>query len=159
LITAREDSERLHKILENLLDISRIVSGKATMDFQAVSPDQIIRETVESFWNTSVGHGVKLHTVLPGDLPDVWADSMHIGHVFANLLSNALKYTGSGDAVTLSAQADEEKVEFTVSDTGKGIPEQYLHRDFRSVLSRARTGSGIRHRAGSCHRERNYRGP
>ena len=130
LITAREDSERLHKILENLLDISRIVSGKAAMDFQAVPPDQIIRETVESFWNTAVGHGVKLHTVLPGDLPDVRADSMHIGHVFANLLSNALKYTGSGDTVTLSAQADEEKVEFTVSDTGKGIPEQYLHRIF-----------------------------
>ncbi len=130
LITAREDCKRLHKILENLLDISRIVSGKVAMDFRAVPSHQIISETVESFWNTAVGHGVRLHTVLPDDLPDVWADSIYIGHVLVNLLSNALKYTGAGDTVTMTAQADEERVEFTVSDTGKGIPEQYLQKIF-----------------------------
>jgi signal transduction histidine kinase len=73
---------------------------------------------------------VELKTDLPGDLPDVWADTVHIGHVFANLLFNALKYTDSGGAITVSAQADEEKVRFSVSDTGKGIPGQYLPRVF-----------------------------
>jgi two-component system, NtrC family, sensor histidine kinase KinB len=100
------------------------------MEFYSFPPHQIVTETVESFWNTAVSRGVRLHTVLPGDLPDVWVDSIHIGHVFANLLSNALKYTGSGDTVTLSAQTNEENVEFSVSDTGKGIPNQYLHRIF-----------------------------
>jgi len=147
LIAAREDSERLHKILDNLLDISRIVSGKMAMEFHAVPPHQIISETVESFRGAALGYGVKIHTLLPGDLPDVWADTMRLGHVFANLLSNALKYTASGDTVTVAAQVGEERVEFSISDTGKGIPEQYLSRIFdpffRVPGQEADTGTGL----------------
>ena len=147
LIAAREDSERLHKILDSLLDISRIVSGKMAMEFHAVPPHQIVSETVESFRGAALGYGVKIHTLLPGDLPEVWADTMRIGHVFANLLSNALKYTASGDTVTVTAQVGEEQVEFSVSDTGKGIPEQYLSRIFdpffRVPGQEADTGTGL----------------
>ncbi len=147
LIAAREDSERLQKILVNLLDISRIVSGKMSMEFHAVPPQQIISETVESFRGAALGHGVKIHTLLPGDLPEVRADRMRIGHVFANLLSNALRYTASGDTVTVTAQAGEEHVEFSVSDTGRGIPEQYLSRIFdpffRVPGQEADTGTGL----------------
>jgi signal transduction histidine kinase len=147
LIAAREDSERLQKILVNLLDISRIVSGKMAMEFHAIPPQQIISETVESFRGAALGHGVKIHTLLPGDLPEVRADRMRIGHVFANLLSNALRYTASGDTVTVTAQAGEEQVEFSVSDTGRGIPEQYLSRIFdpffRVPGQEADTGTGL----------------
>ncbi|MGZ3634912.1 MAG: ATP-binding protein [Syntrophales bacterium] len=147
LIAAREDSERLQKILDSLLDISRIVSGKMAMEFHAVPPQQIITETVESFRGAALGYGVKIHTILPGDLPDIWADTMRIGHVFANLLSNALKYTASGDTVTVTAQVGEDQVEFSVSDTGKGIPEQYLARIFdpffRVPGQEADTGTGL----------------
>jgi signal transduction histidine kinase len=147
LIAAREDSERLQNTLVNLLDISRIVSGKMAMEFRAVTPQQIISETVESFRGAALGHGVKIHMLLPGDLPDVRADKMRIGHVFANLLSNALRYTASGDTVTVTAQAGEEHVEFSVSDTGRGIPEQYLSRIFdpffRVPGQEADTGTGL----------------
>ena len=147
LIAAREDSERLQKILVNLLDISRIVSGKMAMEFHAVPPQQIISETVESFRGAALGHGVKIHTLLPGDLPEVRADKMRIGHVFANLLSNALRYTTSGDTVIVTAQTGEEQVEFSVSDTGRGIPEQYLSRIFdpffRVPGQEADTGTGL----------------
>ena len=147
LIAAQEDSERLQKILVNLLDISRIVSGKMAMDFHAVPPHQIISETVESFRGAALGRGVKIHTLLPGDLPEVWADTMRIGHVFANLLSNSLKYTVSGDTVTVTAQIGEGTVEFSVSDTGRGIPEQYLSRIFdpffRVPGQEADTGTGL----------------
>ncbi len=147
LIAAREDSERLHKILDSLLDISRIVSGKMAIEFHAVPPHQIISETVESFRGAALGHGVKIHTMLPGDLPEVWADTMRIGHVFANLLSNALKYTASGNTVTVTARVDDEQIEFSVSDTGKGIPEQYLYRIFdpffRVPGQEADTGTGL----------------
>ena len=85
---------------------------------------------MESYRAAARQRGVELKTDLPGDLPDVWADTVQIGHVFANLLFNALKYTDSGGAITVSAQTDEEKVRFLVSDTGKGIPEQYLPRVF-----------------------------
>jgi NtrC-family two-component system sensor histidine kinase KinB len=73
---------------------------------------------------------VELVTDLPGDTPDVWADTQQIGHVFANLLSNALRYTDSGGAVTVSARTEEEQVQFSVSDTGRGIPERDLPRIF-----------------------------
>jgi two-component system, NtrC family, sensor histidine kinase KinB len=147
LIAAQEDSERLQKILVNLLDISRIVSGKMAMEFHAVPPQQIISETAESFRAAALGHGVKIHTLLPGDLPEIRADRMRIGHVFANLLSNALRHTASGDTVIVTAQAGEEQVEFSVSDTGRGIPEQYLSRIFdpffRVPGQEADTGTGL----------------
>jgi signal transduction histidine kinase len=130
LIAAREDSDRLHRTLENLLDISRIVSGKVAMEFHTAHAHQMALEIIESYRAAARQRGVELKTDLPADLPDVWADTVQIGHVFANLLFNALKYTDSGGAITVSAQADEERVRFLVSDTGKGIPEQYLPRVF-----------------------------
>jgi len=130
LIAAREDSDRLHRILENLLDMSRIVSGKVAMELRTAQSHQMALEIVESYRAAARQRGVELKTDFPGDLPDVWADTVHIGHVFANLLFNALKYTDSGGAITVSAQTDEEQVRFSVSDTGKGIPEQYLPRVF-----------------------------
>jgi len=65
---------------------------------------------------------------LPDDLPDVVADRVLIGQVFANLLSNALKYTDPGGTVSVSAQTNDEQVVFSVSDTGQGIPRQYLEK-------------------------------
>jgi NtrC-family two-component system sensor histidine kinase KinB len=130
LIAAREDSDRLHRILENLLDMSRIVSGKVAMELRTAQSHQMVLEIVESYRAAARQRGVELKTDLSGDLPDVWADTVQIGHVFANLLFNALKYTNSGGTITVSAQTDEEQVRFSVSDTGKGIPEQYLPRVF-----------------------------
>jgi signal transduction histidine kinase len=63
---------------------------------------------------------------LPDDLPEVIADTMLIAQVFANLLSNALKYTNPGGKVSISAEATDESVLLSVSDTGQGIPSQYL---------------------------------
>jgi signal transduction histidine kinase len=130
LIAAREDSDRLHRILENLLDISRIVSGKVAMEIHMAQPHQLVLEAVESFRSAARDRGVGLLTDLPGDMADVWADTQQIGHVFANLLSNALRYTDSGGKVTVSARTEEEQVQFSISDTGRGIPERYLPRIF-----------------------------
>ncbi|HVO68254.1 MAG TPA: ATP-binding protein [Syntrophales bacterium] len=130
LITAREDSDRLNRILENLLDLSRIVSGKVAMELHTAQPHQMVLESVESYRAAARQRGIELKTELPDDLPDVWADTLQIAHAFANLLFNALKYTESGGTVTVSARADEGHVRFLVSDTGKGIPEQYLPKVF-----------------------------
>lgn len=130
LITAREDSDRLNRILENLLDLSRIVSGKVAMELHTAQPHQMVIEAVESYRAAARQRGIELKTNVPGDMPDVWADIVQIGHVFANLLFNALKYTDSGGTITVSVQTEEEQARFSVSDTGKGIPEQFLPRIF-----------------------------
>jgi signal transduction histidine kinase len=147
LIAAREDSDRLNRILENLLDLSRIVSGKVAMELHTAQPHQMVIEAVESYRAAARQRGIDLKTDLPDDLPDVWADTLQIAHVFANLLFNALKYTESGGTVTLSAKTDEERVHFLVSDTGKGIPEHYLpmifDRFFRVPGQEAESGIGL----------------
>ena len=80
-------------------------------------------------------------------MPEVWADVTRINHVFANLLSNALKYTPPGGKITLSAKADEERVQFSVSDTGRGIPSKYLPRIFEQFFrvpdQRKEAGAGL----------------
>ena len=147
LIAAREDSERLHGIIDNLLDISRIESGKMEMDIKPVSPAQLVLNAAESFRSTAHDHGVDLATELPDDLPNVSADTIQISHVFANLILNALKYTASSGKITVSAQADREEVRFGVSDTGQGIETQYLSRVFdrfyRVPGQKMKTGTGL----------------
>jgi len=147
LVAAREDSDRLHSILNNLLDISRIESGKVQMNFQKVSPHSMVFEALEPFQMDFKDRNVTLGTELQDDLPEVWADTARMNHVFANLLSNALRYTPPGGKVTVLGKADKEWVQFSVSDSGKGIPSQYLARIFEQFFrvpdQGTETGAGL----------------
>lgn len=128
LVAAREDSDRLHSVLEQLLNISRIESGRAQIDSRPISSHQLVFESVESFRRTAQDKGISLEINLPDDLPEVVADSGLIAQVFANLISNALKYTNPGGKVAVAARTDDDFVTFAVSDTGIGIPKQYLEK-------------------------------
>jgi signal transduction histidine kinase len=147
LVAAREDSDRLHGILNNLLDISRIESGRAHMEFRAVSPHTMVLEALDPYRRAAQDQGLTLNVALPGDLPDVWADTTRINHVFGNLISNAFKYTLPGGEITLIAKAKEDWVQFSVSDTGRGIPNKYLPRIFEQFFrvphQGAETGAGL----------------
>jgi NtrC-family two-component system sensor histidine kinase KinB len=147
LMSAREDSERLHEILASLLDLSRFESGKAQMEFKALSPRSIVTDAVEPVRRTAQDRGLALQIDVPGDLPDVWADTTRIGHVFDNLLSNSLKHTSPGGRIALTAEAGDAWVRFHVSDTGEGIPAAFLTRVFEPffrVPGRANeTGAGL----------------
>ena len=147
LMAAKEDSDRLSAILSNLLDISRIESGKAHLEFRAVSPCSMALDGLEPFRRAAQDQGVSLEVDLPDDLPEVWADITRINHVFSNLLSNALKHTPAGGTITVSAQADEEWVRFSVLDTGRGIPGEHLQRVFeqfyRVPVPGQETGAGL----------------
>ena len=147
LIAAREDSERLYTILEQLLDISRIESGKAQMYLQMVSSHQLVLESVDPFRRSAQDRGIALEVNIPDDLPEVNADSALIAQVFANLLSNALKYTDPGGKVSITGEATDESVIFSVSDTGRGIPSQYLKRIleqfFRVPGQETESGTGL----------------
>ena len=93
LVAAREEAERLDRILGELLDIGRIESGKVPMELRPVPPQAMVSEAVEPYRSAARDGGVSLTVDLPDDLPRVWVDPTQIAHVFANLLSNALKYT------------------------------------------------------------------
>jgi PAS domain S-box-containing protein len=147
LVAAREDSERLHEILNNLLDISRLEAGKARLELRRASPSSIVLEALEPYRRTAQDRGISLQADIAADLPDVWVDGTRIGHVFGNLLSNAFKHTPPGGRVTVSASAGEAWVRIQLSDTGEGIPAPFLPRlfePFYRVPGRGNeTGAGL----------------
>jgi signal transduction histidine kinase len=130
LIAARDESDRLYSILSDLLDISRIEAGKIQMELRSISPHELVLKQVESLHATARDRGVSLRAQIPPGLPDVMADPERVAHVLANLLSNAIKYTSAGGEVTISAAEENEVVRFLVSDTGRGIPAEFLDRVF-----------------------------
>ncbi|MDD3473850.1 MAG: HAMP domain-containing sensor histidine kinase, partial [Syntrophaceae bacterium] len=93
-----------------------------------ISSHELVFNSVEPFQRKALDLGITLNVQLMDDLPSVYADSVLISQVFANLLSNSLKYTTPGGSITISAEYDESFVNFHISDTGKGIPEQYLQK-------------------------------
>ncbi|MGE5341650.1 MAG: ATP-binding protein [Candidatus Omnitrophota bacterium] len=134
LISARDESERLFAIVENLLDIGRIESGKTVMNFAAVPPNELIEEAVEPFVRKARDKGITLEISLPDDLPNVQADRARISYVLGNLLSNALKFTPIGGSIRVKAEAENDKVNVYVSDTGKGIPEEFHSKVFEKFF-------------------------
>jgi len=147
LIAAREESDLLHRILSNLLDISRIESGRVQMAYHSLSPHDLVMEAVDPFRRAAQDGGVDLETDIPDNLPDVSADAGQIGHVFSNLLSNALRYTAPGGKIRITAEAEDQMVRFFVTDTGSGIPNQFLQRIFEQFYrvpdQENETGTGL----------------
>ncbi len=134
LAAARSDSERLHRIIENLLDMSRMESGRAAIEKVAVTADQLVLEASEEFRTAFMDRGVHLKIELPPDAPSVFADPVRMHHVLSNLLNNALKNTPPGGVVSISARREGEVVRFVVEDTGPGIPVEYLPHVFEEFF-------------------------
>jgi signal transduction histidine kinase len=147
LLAARDDSDRLNAIIDDLLDISRIESGKAAMDFRPVSPALLASSVVEPFRIVARDRGVTLEVAVPESLPDVRIDPARMTNVFDNLITNALKHTPPGGRIDLTAASDERQVRFRVTDTGAGIPGRYISHLFEPFFrvpgQGAETGIGL----------------
>jgi signal transduction histidine kinase/HAMP domain-containing protein len=130
LTTARDDSDRLHHIIERLLDIGEIESGHCEIEPQSVPAEQLILQGIEGMRAAFQDRGIILEIQVPADTRPVLADVFRLRIVFANLLQNALKHTPPGGRVTVSARDERDHVCFEVADTGEGIPEEYLSRVF-----------------------------
>jgi len=117
------------------------------IDLRPVSCHELVFESVESFRRAAQDRGINLSTDLSTDLPEVLADKMLINHVFANLLSNAVKYTNPGGKIIVAARGEHDFVSFSVTDTGRGIPAQYLRKImeqfFRVPGQSADSGAGL----------------
>jgi two-component system, NtrC family, sensor histidine kinase KinB len=148
LTAVREDSDRLHRIVENLLDMGRIESGRAMMELKPEPVEKIVTDATEGTLTAFHDKGISLVTQISDVLPSVLVDDTRIGHVFSNLLGNALKFTPPGGQVTISAEAGGDGfVKFTVADTGQGIPKEYqnriFERFFRGPGQTGQTGAGL----------------
>jgi two-component system, NtrC family, sensor histidine kinase KinB len=130
LMAAREDADRLQKIIEDLLDMGRLESGRVKLDLQSEPSERLVSDAVTPLETAFHDKCLTLEVDVPVETPNVLADPTRIGHVFSNLLTNALKYTVPGGKVRISAEPLEKYVRFVVEDTGIGIPPEYLGRIF-----------------------------
>lgn len=133
LTAAREDSDRLYRIIENLLNISRIEAG-AQFQFQRITPTDIVSHALDPLRSAFAERNLRVEVSIPGGVPEVRADPMSIGSALSNLLSNALKFTPPGGVVRVASEAEGDSVSFTVADNGPGIPEVYRDRIFEKFF-------------------------
>ena len=145
LLAARQDSDRLLAMVNDLLDLTRIEQGRLRLDRQPVAPRELIGEAIERFETRARDAGIALEADVARDLPEVLADRERIGHVFDNLIGNALRHTGRGGKVRLSARALDGAVRLSVADTGAGIPAEHLPHIFEKFYQ----VPGTRHDGGA----------
>ncbi|HEX8455643.1 MAG TPA: sensor histidine kinase [Longimicrobium sp.] len=123
-------ARRANRLLEDLMDVTRIESGGLAVDVAPVEVPGLLADAAEVMRGPAEENGVELLTECAGTLPAVLADRDRVLQVFANLAGNAVKFTPAGGAVTLGAACAEGAVRFSVADTGPGMSAEQVERAF-----------------------------
>ncbi|TAK94127.1 MAG: sensor histidine kinase [Verrucomicrobia bacterium] len=147
LQTARNDSERLLRILNDLLDLARLEEGTAELRRENTAPQDLVQGVTAELDGLVSSRGLKLASDISPGLPPVSVDRQLIRHVFTNLLTNAVKHSPDGGTIIWRVRpAEDGEVEFTVIDHGPGIPEEHQARifdRFYRVPGQTKTGAGL----------------
>jgi len=136
--------DALTQMVQELLELSRIESGRAPLHLAPVPVPDVVLPPVERLRPQAERAGLTLTVTLPPDLPPLQADAERIQQVVTNLVHNAVKFTSPGGQVTVTAERTEAEVVLKVHDTGVGIPADDLPRIFERFYKadRARSGGG-----------------
>jgi two-component system, cell cycle sensor histidine kinase PleC len=111
-------------VINNILDISKIQSGKCPMEAREVNLGEVLSASASSFRLMAENAGVLLEEHIDRDLPPIRGDGVRLRQVFTNLISNALKFTRSGGSVIVTAEARPTTVVIHVRDTGVGMTDE-----------------------------------
>jgi two-component system sensor histidine kinase KdpD len=123
-----EETDRLERIVDNLLDLSRIESGRLRLDVRPTDVGRLAREVMENMEAQATQHRL-VHSFPPDPLVAT-IDSKRVEQILRNLLSNAIKYSPEGGTITVRGCEDERHIIVQVSDQGVGIPAEDLERVF-----------------------------
>jgi NtrC-family two-component system sensor histidine kinase KinB len=146
LDVCQEDMARLDRLMRELLDLSKIESEGATAIREAVDPTAMLQEAADSLRLQVEKRGLQLQVDVPAELPPVLADRDEIERVIVNLITNASRATPAGGTIALAATRRDGEIAFSVTDTGTGIPRDYLARIFEpfvQVPNAPAGGSGL----------------
>ncbi|HVG20951.1 MAG TPA: HAMP domain-containing sensor histidine kinase, partial [Blastocatellia bacterium] len=114
------------KIVEDILDVSRIITGKLQLEVATIDLKQVVESALDSVRLAADAKRIQLRLTLDPDAGTMSGDPNRLQQVVWNLVSNAIKFTPAGGAVTISLSRVDSLVEIRVSDTGKGISSEFL---------------------------------
>jgi len=143
------ESERLSRLIDNVLDFSRIESGRQTYEMTPTSVEPLIRGTLEAFTYPLAQQGFKVEVSVTPDLPEVVMDAEAVGQALANLIDNAIKYSGDERALTVDARVVEGCLAIAVTDRGVGVAPAEHAKIFEKFYrvgrsdTQGRRGSGV----------------
>ncbi len=154
LLTIKNNADRLGHLVNDLLDISRIDSGRANLKWLPVQVEQVVHAALANLSQRieSQGRSLTVLEELPDDLPGTYADPAKLTQIITNLVDNAYQYTPDGGKITVAARLEGDSFLITVADTGVGIPrrlhDRVFDRFFRNdeqplVMETAGTGLGL----------------
>jgi signal transduction histidine kinase len=144
------ESERLTRLINNVLDFSRIEGGRQRYELRPIAVEPLVHEAVEAFRHPLAQGGFKVEVDVAADLPEVPMDAEAMGQALANLIDNAIKYSGEGRRLAVSARwGGDREVRIEVADDGIGIPAAERERVFDKFYrvgrseTQGRRGSGL----------------
>jgi CheY-like chemotaxis protein len=141
------NAEALARLVDDLLDLSHLVSGRYTLDLGDVHIDQLLESTLESLRPGAEAKGVEIQSRFTLDAGTLKGDATRLQQVIWNLLSNALKFTPAGGMVRISSERTGRGFEIRVRDTGEGISPDFLPHVFepfrQASAGTTRTGAGL----------------
>ena len=146
LSAAAQESDRLYRIIENLLNLSRIESGRATPQLGSVRAEELVAAAVDPLREAFEQKGIELQVQIHPNAQAVMADASQLGYAFSNLLTNALKFTPAHGKVRVAMEPQDGALAITVSDTGPGVPPEYAERIFEKffrVPGQSSAGAGL----------------
>lgn len=146
---ANKNCERLLLLINDILDMEKIESGKMVFDMQSVEVNRLVNEAIAA--NKAYGEKYGIDIELKDSLPDTYvqADPHRLMQVLANLISNAVKFSNQGGKVTISLSTHDQQVRVSVTDQGSGIPLEFQPRIFQkfsqadSSSTRGKSGTGL----------------
>jgi len=143
------EGERLSRLIDNVLDFSRIEGGRQTYDMTPTAVEPLVRATLEAFAYPLAQQGFKVEVRVAAELPDVMMDADAVGQALANLIDNAIKYSGDDRALTIDARVVDQSLVVAVSDRGVGIAREEQAKIFEKFYrvgrsdTQGRRGSGV----------------
>lgn len=146
ILSIKDDSNRLLKIIGELLNLSQVETGNIQLNIQPADPDTILRYALEAVKTQADQKNVKLNLLRDADLPFVKADTEKTAWVLINLLTNAIRYSNENSEVLIRVRNENRRVRFSVKDFGKGIEERYLDKIFTryfQVPGSSKEGTGL----------------
>ena len=147
LIAARDDAERLLRILNDLLDLTRLEQGNTDLRLEKTPPADLVQSAAETLREAISARNLKLECRVEPNLPALLVDRQRINYVFTNLINNAIKYSPADAEIVLEAgRTGDREVQFRVIDHGPGVPEDFHDRIFDRffrVPGQTKTGAGL----------------